>query len=124
MSATYDRPMSKRDCNCATVCPDYDHCGCVYIYEEGRCHCICGPDPAGVVLAGEPVTLKAALDSRVDVTARGASVGELGALLAAVTNAEIFVPASRLDERRELYLEDVSLDTVVRELGLMAVVGP
>lgn len=36
----------------------------------------------------------------------------------------IFVPAGRLDERRELYLKGVSLDTAVRELGLIAVVRP
>ncbi len=45
-------------------------------------------------------------------------------LLADVADAEIFVPADRIDERRELYLDNVSLDTVIRELGLMAVVRP
>jgi hypothetical protein len=55
---------------------------------------------------------------------RGASLGEVARLLAGIVDAEIFVPAHRLDERRELYLKGVSLDTVVRELGLMAVFRP
>ena len=109
-----------RNCNCANVCPDYDHCGCVYIYEEGHCHCLCGPRG---VTAPELVT-KAALDSRVDLDVRGASLAEVGSLLARIADAEIFVPAHQLHQRRELYLEGVSLDTVVRELGLIAVVRP
>jgi hypothetical protein len=31
---------------------------------------------------------------------------------------------TRIDERRELYLQDVSLDAAVRELQLMALVQP
>ena len=45
-------------------------------------------------------------------------------VIAEITNAQVFVPADRLDERRTLYLEDVSLETAVRELELMAVVRP
>jgi hypothetical protein len=109
-----------RNCNCAEVCPGYDHCGCVYIYEEGHCRCLCGPDP----VIRPDVVLKAALDSRVDLDVRGASLGDIGRLIAGIADAEIFVPAHQLDERRELYLESVSLDTVVRKLGLIAVVRP
>jgi hypothetical protein len=67
---------------------------------------------------------KAALDSRVDLDVRGASLAEVGSLVARIADAEIFVPAHQLNQRRELYLEGVSLDTVVRELGLIAVVRP
>lgn len=63
--------------NCANVCPDYDHFSCVYIYDEGHCHCTCGP---GGVTPPELVT-KAALDSRVDLDVRGASLAEVGSLL-------------------------------------------
>jgi hypothetical protein len=55
---------------------------------------------------------------------RDASFGKAGKLLAAIADAEIYVPADRMDERRTLYLQGVSLETVVRELGLMAVVRP
>jgi hypothetical protein len=109
-----------RNCNCEQVCPGYDHCGCIYIYDEGHCRCICGPDP----VVRPDVVLKARLDSRVDLHVRGASLGEVASLLAVTADAEIFVPAGQLDQRRELHLEQVSLDTVIRELGLMAVVRP
>ena len=45
-------------------------------------------------------------------------------LLAEIVDAQIYVPADRIDEQRTLYLREVSVETVVRELGLMAVVRP
>lgn len=110
------------ECTCAAVCPDSEHCACAYIYADERdpndhCACICS-DPFS-----EP-EVKSALDRRVNLDLRGASLGQVGGLLARIVDAEIFVPASRLDERCELYLHGVSLDTVVRELGLIAVVRP
>jgi hypothetical protein len=71
-----------------------------------------------------PATLKAALDSRIDLNVRGATLAQVGRLLAGITECEIFVPATRIDERRDLYLQDVSLDAAVRELQLMALVRP
>jgi hypothetical protein len=47
-----------------------------------------------------------------------------GKLLAEIADAEIHVPADRMDERRTLHLEEVSLETVVRELEFMSVVRP
>jgi len=55
---------------------------------------------------------------------RDASFAKAGKLLAEIADAEIYVPADRMDERRTLYLEEVSLETVVRKLGFMAVVRP
>jgi hypothetical protein len=114
--------MSEDDCNCASKCPDYAHCVCIYDIKTGKCGYSCSDSVAGVNLS-EPV-LKVALDSRVNVRMNGATLAEAGRLLADLTDAEIFVPASQLDERRDLYLMDASLDTVVRELSLMAVVRP
>jgi hypothetical protein len=54
----------------------------------------------------------------------GASLGEASALIAEAVAAEIYVPAHRIDERRDLSFEDVSIETVVRELGLMAFARP
>jgi len=65
---------------------------------------------------------KVGLDRRVNLDMRGASLGEVGSLLAETADAEIYVPAHRIDERRDLYLEDISLETVVRQLGLLALV--
>jgi hypothetical protein len=121
--------MSAEDCTCANQCPDYDHCICIYVHDIGLCRVLCSDDPAKVVardakLSGDAVVSKAALDARVNVDMRGASLAEAARLLAEVTDAEVYVPAHRLDKRRELYLEGVSLDTVIRELKLMAVLGP
>jgi hypothetical protein len=52
---------------------------------------------------------------------RNASLAEAAQLLVFGTYAEVFVPASRIDERRDLHLESVPLGTVLRELGLTAV---
>jgi hypothetical protein len=77
-----------------------------------------GPDP-------DEVGPKATLDQVVKLSTRGATLGAVGALLADVTDAEIYVPADRIDERQEdLYLEDVTLDAVIRSFRLMAVVRP
>lgn len=62
-----------------------------------------------------------ALDHLVDIEMLNASLGEAAQLLARLAYAEIFVPADRIDERRDMRLESVPLDTVVRELGLIAV---
>jgi hypothetical protein len=74
-------------------------------------------------MVAEPVFLKASLDSRVNVRMNGAALGDAARLLSDFAEAEIYVPAARLEERHEMYLMDVSLDTVIKELGLMAVVG-
>jgi hypothetical protein len=115
-----------KECTCAAVCPDDAHCACAYIYADERdpndhCECIC---PARAPASFSELEVKSALDRRVDLNVRGASLADVGGLLARIVDAEIFVPAHRLDERRELYLTGVSLDTVVRELGLIAVVRP
>jgi hypothetical protein len=51
---------------------------------------------------------------------RDLSLGEAAQLLVGGAYAEILVPASRINERRDLHLESVPLDTVLRELGLTA----
>ena len=61
-----------------------------------------------------------ALDDVIDFDMRNASLGEAAQLLARGAYAEIFVPVNRIDERRDMRFESVPLDTVLRELGLMA----
>lgn len=122
--------MSAEDCTCAIQCPDYAHCACIYIYDIGLCRVRCSDVDAAKAVAreakvsGDAVMNKASLDARVKLDMRGASLAEAAELLAEVSDAEIYVPAHRLGERRELYLDGVSLDTVIRELKLMAVVRP
>ena len=112
--------MSCDECTCANKCPDYAHCGCICDVKTGACGYHCSDQ----VAKRKPVlyeALKASIDSRVNVRMSGVTLAEAAKVLAGLEDAEVFVPASRLDERRDLYLDDVPLETVVRELSLMAV---
>ena len=120
-----------QDCNCANVCPGYAQCVCIVDLEEQSCRFYCdGAARTAERASSDPkaesasVDDKITLDRRVRLEMRGASLGQVGALIAETVNAEIYVPAHRIDERRDLLLEDVSLETLVRELGLMALVRP
>lgn len=115
-----------QDCNCANLCPGYAHCICIADLEEHICRIYCTDETLAARRAdSDPAPGgKFTLDRRVRLEMHGASLGEAGALIAETVDAEIYVPAHRIDERRDLAFEDVSLETVVRELGLMAFVRP
>ena len=113
--------MSCDECTCANKCPDYAHCGCICDVKTGACGYHCSDDVAAAMKPALSRALKASMNSRVNVRMSGVTLAEAAKVLAGLEDAEIFVPASRLDERRDLYLDDVPLDTVVRELSLMAV---
>jgi hypothetical protein len=89
----------------------------VYIYDESVCHGYCASK-----VPPAPATFKAALGSRIDLNVRGATLAQAGRLLASITECEILGPATRIDERRDLSHQDVSVDAAVRELQLMALV--
>jgi hypothetical protein len=93
--------------------------------DGGDCQFICtncpGTPPEGTTVLPPGTFPGIALDHLVDFDMRNASLGEAAELLARRAYAEIFVPVNRIDERRDMRLESVPLDTVVRELGLMAV---
>jgi hypothetical protein len=117
------------DCTCANVCPEYAHCICIADLEAHICRIYCTDEVIAVKqvfpVNGEEADAAARmpLDRRVNLDVRGASLGEAGTLIAAIADAQIYVPAGRLDERREISLRDVTLETVVRELELMAIVA-
>jgi hypothetical protein len=113
--------MANVQCLCENACPDSARCICMFSHGSGNCYCFCD---GKVSFATEPPdrTQKVALDSRFNVDMRGASLGDAGKLLADIANAEIYVPADRIDEQQNLNLQDVSLETLVRQLQLMAVV--
>ena len=115
--------MANVQCMCANFCSGSAPCICMFSHASGNCYCCCD---GKVPLAMEPPdrTQKVALDRGVNVDMRGASLGEAGKLLADIANAEIYVPAERIDEQRMMNLQEVSLETVVRELGLMASYDP
>jgi hypothetical protein len=121
-----------RDCVCSNVCPGCATCAAIAILDEKICRIYCTGCPATATrrevsaIGAENLAVdnKVGLDRRVNFDMHGASMGEVGSLLAETADAEIYVPAHRIDERRDLYLEDVSLDMVVRQLGLLALVRP
>ena len=106
------------DCTCEHMCPGAVACACVYNYETGECHGYCENK------VPKEKTLKAALDSRVDVNLRDASLGLAGRMISDLADADVYVPAGRIDETRSLYLKDVTLDAAIRELGLLALIRP
>jgi hypothetical protein len=113
------------DCNCATLCPGSVECALIWIYDTGVCHGYCDfKAPAARRDHGDAVAAKMALDSRIDLTMRDVSLGSVGSLIAKITDAQIFVPADRIDEQGTLYLIDVSINAAVQELELMAVERP
>ena len=117
--------IGHEQCNCHTLCPDAVECALVWIYDTGECHGYCETKvPAAKRDHGDAVVAKVALDSRIDLDVRGGSLGSVARLIAKVTEAQIFVPADRIDEQRTLYLTDVSLGAAVRELELIAVERP
>jgi hypothetical protein len=93
----------------------------LYVLPHGYCahYCVCPhptPTPLKVRGARRPVTR----DELIDFDMRNASLAEAAQLLVSSTYAEILVPANRINERRDLHLESVPLETVLRELGLTA----
>jgi len=119
-------PEGHGDCNCRFLCSGHPGCIACWVYDIARCVWQCyNPDGTNVYTA---VTVaeddKVGLDRRVDLRVNGVALGEVGKLLAELANADIYVPADRIDEPQDLYLEDASLDTAVRELNLMAVERP
>jgi hypothetical protein len=115
-------------CTCDEMCPGAAHCACILVpfsphATAGDCTCICS-HPEVATIKGDEAVQNVALDQHVNMQMHDASLGEAGKLLAEVAEAKIFVPADRIDERRDLYLQDVSLEAVIGELGLMAEVRP
>ena len=95
----------------------------LFVLPHGYCQWICAgcpnPVPSQVKIRGDRRSITG--DDLVDFHMRNASLAEAAQLLVSGTYAEIFVPASRINERRDLHLESVPLATVLRELGLTAV---
>ncbi len=105
------------------MCGSCHTCIALFVHgPHGGCEVFCetctGDPPPGHHMVPHG---SVALDHVVDIDMVNASLGEAARLLARFAYAQIFVPADRIDERRDLRLEAVPLDSVVRELGLMAV---
>ena len=104
------------DCKCATLCPGYDDCACVYVYEDDHCQCHCED-------IDSPQTQEqfARFDATINLDIRGASLGKVASLLARVADADLYVPAHRIEEQNNILLEAVPLHAAITQLGLLAV---
>jgi hypothetical protein len=109
-------------CNCKNDCPDYPHCICILIHDEHRCICDCWGD-AITLPADRAEDRRYGLDEQVNVCARAASLSRVGAALASICTADVFVPALDFDKQVALSLKDVTLGDAIREAGLVAVGG-
>ena len=111
-------------CSCDGICSGYAHCIAIYVPSAHYCRVYC-TDPAKKAKSHADGTVqRVSLESGVRVEMHDASLGEVGELLAEIANADIYVPADRIHERRTMKPQKVSLESIVRELDLMAVVRP
>ena len=111
-------------CNCDNDCPDLPHCICILIHDEHRCICDCwGDDPIVVPAdAGQKPgegDRKFSRDTIVNLTARNATLGRVAAQLARIVTDDVLVSALELDKPIALSLNKVTLDTAIREIGLV-----
>jgi hypothetical protein len=106
-----------RDCNCDLMCPGVSPCICLVIYSDetgkhGTCECWCS--------GGVAEDRRYGLDQIVDFNLRAAPLGRVGFVLASKCTADIYIPALDLDKPMTLWLKRVTLETAIREAGLMA----
>jgi hypothetical protein len=118
------RPRHRvRRYNCAVLCPDAAESALVWIYDEQACHGYCRTVASAAKRThGDATIARVGLDGQIRLEVREASLGEVAGLIAQITDARIYVPADRMEERRTLHLYGVSLEAAVRELELMAIV--
>ena len=95
---------------CKIVCEG--GCGCVYSYEEDACTCECFDSNVG----GGNLSLS--LGSKIDVSVKGLSLGQLAARFDKLLAREVLVPASRTRQKVSLNLKRVSFATALKTLGL------
>jgi hypothetical protein len=102
------------NCTCENICPDSPDCTCIWFENIQACVCSCAGAPPPHLLK-----VKAAMDSKVNVTSRNAKLGKFARFLSEVCEAEILIPAARLDEKLSLYEKGVTIGEVARKVGLV-----
>lgn len=107
-------------CTCVEICATYDHCACIFTYDDQQCYCICqsvwreGPHRIKGV---EPHAL--GRETKVQISTRNIPLADLGALLAKWCDFEILVPARALENKVTETLANVSLESAIKELGML-----
>lgn len=99
------------DCICNVQCPDEPQCACMWIYDEERCECLCGPDIK--------VDRRVPPDAYVDLGVKDLELAALGRFLARLSTADVLVPALLGDDKVSLRLKRVQLKDAIKQAGLV-----
>jgi hypothetical protein len=86
-------------------------CGCIYVYDENACVCECFDSVSSVRMSLSGAT-------RVNVSIAGLPLGQVATLFDRLLARDVLVPASRVQKKVRLKLEDVSLASALNQLGL------
>src|SRR5689334_3372798 len=101
-------------CDCDTACPGSAHCIAIWLYDKGVCWSLCQDATSA---AG--IDLKQVLDSEVDIEVKAMSLARVAEFLSGRVDAEILVPAARINEAVDLIEKKTYLRAVVEKMGLV-----
>jgi hypothetical protein len=101
------------DCECNTICPQYQHCICIYHHDEGYCDCTCGP----LQILSERTTKRPA-DSIINICVKGAELSAVAEFLSRYSEEELFIPAARAKTKISLEIKKTTLASVIEHVGL------
>ena len=102
------------NCTCDQMCPSSPDCTCIWIEHLHACiiYCVGGSGP-------HVLKAKVALDAKVNVTASGTDLAQLAKRLSDVCDAEILVPAARIDDKVALYEKGATIGQILEKVGLL-----
>ena len=101
------------NCTCEHMCPDAADCTCIWYESTHACVFSCSSTLPHLL------KVKKAMDETVTVTTRNVELGKFAQLLSQVCDAEILIPAARLEEKLNLYEKGVTIGEVARKVGLV-----
>jgi hypothetical protein len=108
--------VSKLECTCAHICPDATQCTAIWIHDIAQCWVACEPDPVKML---PPLDSPLPLDARIGIETRDATVAGVGAVLGAVSAADLLVPVGILNDRVIIDAEETTLGEVAEQIGLV-----
>ena len=122
-------------------------CICIYIHAEHRCICQCNntppfqphevpltilraedaeypddPDASVTIhlgLSESAARRRLALEAKVDLCVKNATIGDVGALLGSLCLADVVIPAVRVNETVSMSMEEVPLRSALERVGLV-----
>jgi hypothetical protein len=108
-------PPTLGNCTCDNICPGSPDCTCIWYEHLAACVCSCAP--TSVV---EELDEKVDLYARIHVTARDMPLWRLAQQLSSTCDAELLVPAGRIDEKVSLAPQWLTMGALIEKVGLVA----